>query len=62
VPGGSLHGVVIGKLHRGEVEVPVSMPGVTNVGANGLFDDAVDPLGLPVGLGVEGRGEGEFCT
>jgi hypothetical protein len=61
VPGGCLHGIVIGEFHRGKVEVPVSMPGV-DLWAKSLLHYPVDALGLAVGLGVEGGGEGEFCT
>lgn len=61
VTGGSLYRVVVSELDRCEVKVPVRMPGV-DVGSEGFLDDPVDALGLTVGLGVEGGGEGEFGT
>ena len=61
VAGRDLYRVVISKLDGCEKEVPVRVPGV-DVGSEGFLDDPVDALGLTVGLGVEGGGEGEFGT
>jgi hypothetical protein len=59
VPGRCLYRVNIGKFHRGEEEVLVNMPGV-DICPKDLFDHPVGSLGLTVGLGVEGGGEGEL--
>ena len=61
VAGGELYRVVISELDRGEIEVPVRVPGI-DVGSEGLLDDPVDALGLTVGLGMEGGRKGEFGT
>jgi hypothetical protein len=57
VPGRCLYGVIIGEFYRGKVEIPVSVPDI-NVWSKSFFDHPVHALGLTVGLGVEGGGEG----
>jgi hypothetical protein len=63
VAGRRLHGIIIGEFYRGEVEIPVSVPGV-HIGSKSFFDYPVHALGLTVGLGVKGGREGLYqsCT